>query len=93
MTVRTVLIASAAIVSSAFWASPLAAQTAQITGRVPAQFTYGNSASNVVMSRGFANVDFVVMRYFSITERTRVQFRTEMFHATNTPAFGSPMIF
>ncbi len=59
--------------------------------QVPAAYTYGNSARNVLSSRGFTNLDLVVMRYFPISERTRVQFRSEFFNATNTPAFGNPV--
>ncbi len=57
---------------------------------VPAQYTYGNSGRNILFGPGYANVDFKVGKSFSFKERYRVEFRCEMFNATNTPYFGLP---
>ena len=54
------------------------------------QYTYGNSGRNILYGPGITNLDFSLAKYFSITERFRVQFRAEAFNASNTPAFGNP---
>ena len=39
---------------------------------------------------GFHRLDFSVFKTFPITERTRVEFRSEFFNLTNTPNFAAP---
>ena len=58
---------------------------------VPASFTFGNSGRNILYSRGFRNWDFIVVRNFAVRETLRLQFRSEFFNLTNTPAFGGPV--
>jgi hypothetical protein len=36
------------------------------------------------------NFDFSLFKNFQVREGIRVQFRTELFNATNTPYFGAP---
>ncbi len=58
--------------------------------QVPAPFTFGNSGRNILYARGFRNWDFIAVRNFVFRERIRLQFRSEFFNFTNTPAFGGP---
>ncbi|MGH9839429.1 MAG: carboxypeptidase regulatory-like domain-containing protein, partial [Blastocatellia bacterium] len=55
-----------------------------------AQFTFGNSARNVLRAPGLVNLDFLVARNFQVTERFRVEFRGELYNATNSVHFGRP---
>jgi outer membrane receptor protein involved in Fe transport len=57
---------------------------------VPAQFTFGNSARNVLYGPGRINFDWSVFKDFSFTERWKLQFRTEIFNLFNTPQFDLP---
>lgn len=38
----------------------------------------------------FSNADFSVFKILPISEALRLQFRAEMFNATNSPMFGLP---
>jgi hypothetical protein len=51
---------------------------------------FGNLGYNVLDSPGQQNFDFGVFKNFQVTERFRVQFRSEFFNAFNTPYFGAP---
>ncbi len=64
--------------------------TAQFTQ--PAAFTYGNVSRVLpdVNSDGLFNLDFSVFKNFSLTERIKLQFRTEFFNLTNSPTFDTP---
>ena len=53
-------------------------------------FNYGNSARNVLRAPGLANLDLLIARNFQLTERFRIEFRGEMFNATNSVHFGRP---
>lgn len=57
---------------------------------VPQQFTFGNSARNVLYGPGRVNLDWSLFKNFSITERMRIQFRAEFFNLFNTPQFDLP---
>jgi hypothetical protein len=48
---------------------------------------YGNSARAVVRGPGSVNLDFSLSKDFPITERYRLQLRSEAFNLTNTPTF------
>ncbi|MGH9839776.1 MAG: hypothetical protein ACREEM_13425, partial [Blastocatellia bacterium] len=39
---------------------------------------------------GLVNLDFLVARNFQVTERFRVEFRGELYNATNSVHFGRP---
>jgi hypothetical protein len=63
----------------------------------PPQFQFGNEGRNILRASGLVNMDFSVLRNFSITEGVRLQFRGEFFNALNHTnlavpgrTFGSP---
>lgn len=58
----------------------------------PAQFNFGTSARSVIRAPGLVNLDLLVARNFQITERFRLEFRTEMYNATNSVHFGRPNV-
>ncbi len=51
---------------------------------------FGNLGRNVIIGPGFKNFDFSVIKNTKITERLRLQFRTEFFNIFNHPNFGQP---
>jgi hypothetical protein len=57
---------------------------------IPANYTYGNSARNILYGPGTNNLDLNLSKNFSISETKRFEFRAEAFNASNTPHFGLP---
>jgi len=57
---------------------------------VPAPFTFGNSAANVLYGPGLVNLDLTVARTFRITERFSLDFRSEFFNLFNDAHFSFP---
>jgi Carboxypeptidase regulatory-like domain len=60
---------------------------------VPAEYTYGNSARNVLTGPGLKDWDMGLFKTFVLPhlgENTKAQFRYEYFNLTNTPPFGLP---
>jgi hypothetical protein len=57
---------------------------------IPAPGTNGNSGRNIFDSPSYWNFDFGLLKDFVITERIRLQFRTEMFNAFNAVNFENP---
>ncbi|MEK7406123.1 MAG: carboxypeptidase regulatory-like domain-containing protein [Acidobacteriota bacterium] len=53
-------------------------------------YTFGSAPRNAIEGPGLVNFDFAAYKQFNLTERWNVQFRTELFNATNTPRFGNP---
>ena len=51
---------------------------------------FGNSGRDILRGPGVFNLDASLFRDFRLTERFHLQFRAEMFGATNTPQFGNP---
>ncbi|BDC48051.1 hypothetical protein F183_A03670 [Bryobacterales bacterium F-183] len=51
---------------------------------------FGNTGRNILRGPGFFNLDASVFRTFKIVEKVSLQFRAEMFGATNTPQFSNP---
>jgi hypothetical protein len=51
---------------------------------------FGSSGVNVLTGPGQDNFDLSLYKNFQITERVRLQFRSEFFNAFNTPRFGDP---
>ena len=51
---------------------------------------YGTLGRNTMRGPGVFNLDASLFRNFKITERFMLQFRTEVFNLTNTPAFNNP---
>ncbi len=56
----------------------------------PALYTFGNSGRGVLRAPGRTNVDFSVFKEFPVTERIRLQFRSEFFNIFNHPQFDLP---
>jgi len=52
---------------------------------------YGNAGVGIIRDLGQRNLDFSLFKNFSITEKTKLQFRGEAFNAFNTPYFGDPI--
>jgi hypothetical protein len=57
---------------------------------VPAPFTFGNSARNMLFGPGQTIVDLSVLKDTRITEKLTAQFRAEFFNIPNHPSFGNP---
>jgi len=57
---------------------------------VPGPGTFGNSGRGFLRSDRSKNLDLSLFKLFPITERTKLEFRFEMFNATNTPVWGVP---
>ncbi len=53
-------------------------------------FHFGNLGRNVFIGPRFSNIDFSLLKNTRITERVRVQFRSEFFNIFNHPNFGQP---
>lgn len=51
---------------------------------------YGTVGRNTLRGPGVFNMDASVFRNFRLTERFSLQFRSEVFNLTNTPAFNNP---
>ncbi len=50
----------------------------------------GTSGRDVLRGPGSSNMDLAVFKNFSVTERTKVQFRVQAYNLTNTPHFANP---
>ena len=59
-------------------------------GRMIMGIGRGDSARRVARGPGSTNFDFSIFKDFVLTERFRLQFRTEFFNLTNTPTFLLP---
>lgn len=55
---------------------------------VPAFGTFGDASRGVTVGPGINNWDITVSKYFAITERIKLQFRSEMFNAFNHTQFS-----
>jgi len=71
---------------AAEWFNPAAFVT-------PPAFTFGNVGRNSVYGPGMQTLDFALAREFSMTERTKFQFRGEFFNALNHTNLGTPNRF
>jgi hypothetical protein len=58
--------------------------------KVNAAGTFGNAGRNILIGPGIENIDFGVIKTFSITERYKVQFRAEAFNIFNHANFSNP---
>lgn len=54
------------------------------------QFTLGNSSRNPVRGPGYRAADVAFIKHTRVREQLDVEFRTEIFNLTNTPAFAQP---
>ncbi|HEU0124505.1 MAG TPA: TonB-dependent receptor [Bryobacteraceae bacterium] len=57
---------------------------------IPAPFTFGNSARNMLFGPGQKIIDISVLKDFHFGETHYLQFRAEAFNMPNTPSFGNP---
>ena len=57
---------------------------------LPIAGTYGNLGRGVFSGPGLANVDASLFKETAISERARLQFRTEVFNILNRANFGTP---
>ncbi len=53
-------------------------------------FTYGNSGLRILSPDILRTIDFSIFKQFQIRERSRLQFRWEVFNLPNTPSFAAP---
>lgn len=56
----------------------------------PTIYTFGNSGRNILTGPGRVNFDYSVFKNFALTERTKLQFRTEIFNLFNHAQFDLP---
>ena len=54
------------------------------------QFTLGNASRNPVRGPNYRDADIAFIKHTRVRERVELEFRTEIFNLTNTPAFGQP---
>jgi hypothetical protein len=52
---------------------------------------FGNCPVGNLRGPDQRNVDLAIQRTFPVTDRSRIEFRTEFFNLTNTPSFGQPV--
>jgi len=65
------------------WFDPLA--FAQPTG-----VRFGSTGRNTMRGPGMFNLDLSIFRTFSLTEKLKMEFKTEAFNFTNSPKFAGP---
>jgi hypothetical protein len=58
----------------------------------PAPQAFGNAGVGIMRGPGLVNFDFTLAKDFRVSDRRRVQFRTELFNAFNRSNFGPPNI-
>ena len=54
------------------------------------QFTFGNASRNPVRGPAFRDWDLSLIKRTDLGEKSRLEFRAELFNVTNTPAFAQP---
>ena len=59
--------------------------------QLPAQYTFGTLGRDTLRSDWSKGLDLSIFRQFPIEERVRLEFRFEMFNATNTPVWAVPV--
>jgi hypothetical protein len=57
---------------------------------VAPQFTLGNASRNPVRGPAYRDADIAFIKHTRLREQLELEFRTEFFNLTNTPAFGQP---
>ena len=60
------------------------------SGLATGQFRYGTTGRNAYRGPGYWNLDFSLFRRFSLTERLKIDFRTEAYNIFNHPQFANP---
>jgi hypothetical protein len=51
---------------------------------------YGDAGRSIIEEPGRTSLDFSIFKNFDVLEGHRIQFRWEMYNATNTPPFLTP---
>ncbi len=73
------------------WFNPDAFQLVSCANSaLPELCHYGNAGNGIIEGPGFKNVDASLFKNFRITERAKLQFRSEFFNLFNTPQFNVP---
>jgi hypothetical protein len=57
---------------------------------MPAQYTFGNAASGILIGPDFNNLDLSLQKVTKVRESKSVEFRVEVFNVANHPNFASP---
>jgi hypothetical protein len=57
---------------------------------LPTSGTFGDAGRNILTGPGLVDLDFALMRMFTITEKMHLQFRSEAFNLANHPNFQQP---
>jgi hypothetical protein len=57
---------------------------------VPAQYTYGTPSRNTLRADDLNELDFTLLKGFSLGEARSLEFRTEFFNMLNHPTFAAP---
>ncbi len=57
---------------------------------VPALYTFGNSGRDILIGPKFVDFDFGFFKNFKVTDKIRLQFRSEFFNLFNHPQFATP---
>src|ERR1035438_7858222 len=52
---------------------------------------FGTSGRNILRGPDQRNVDISIIKYFPVTERTKLEFRSEVFNAFNMVSFANPL--
>ncbi len=58
--------------------------------KLPAPFTFGNSARNVLFGPGMIKIDAGIVKDVVVRERYKLNIRFEAFNVPNHPSFGNP---
>jgi hypothetical protein len=58
----------------------------------PAQFTIGSAGRGLIWGPGLKNIDMVLGKSFTITERMRLEYRSEFYNMFNSPYFADPNV-
>jgi hypothetical protein len=56
----------------------------------PANFTYGNSGGSILRRDYVGVADFSIFKQFNVTEKSKVEFRAEVFNLPNSAYFSAP---
>ena len=52
---------------------------------------FGTTGRNILRGPDQRNLDFSIVKFFPVTETSKLEFRTEFFNLTNTPSFANPV--
>jgi len=63
---------------------------ALLAGQANGVYRFGNSGRSIIVGPGIFSLDFGLYKTFSLSERIKLQFRSEYFNALNHTNFGSP---